>query len=93
MPQVATGAPPVAQVPSTGASVVRAGAALGRLILGLGGLAARLPLARARAVRGFRRALREAGLPPDAANRLARQYGEAGSPRAWLQHARGAVRR
>ncbi len=86
-------APPAPPVPATGVSVARAAAAVGRLVLGLLFVVARLPLAHARAVGAFRRALREAGLPPEAAARLARQYGEAGSPRAWLDLARGAMRR
>lgn len=92
MPPAGAAAPP-APVPATAVSVVRAAAAVGRLLLGLGFVLVTRPLAHARSVAAFRRALRASGMPPEAASRLARQYGAAGSPRAWLALARGALRR
>ena len=63
-----------------------------RIALALLGLVGRLaafvvhwPWAHHRATTAFRRALREAGLPPEAVERLARTYASAGNPRLLLR--------
>ena len=69
-----------ARVRGPGHTVVRIAVAAAQLIGQLLLLAAYWPWAHYRATAGFRRALRQAGLPPEAVARLAETYASAGSP-------------
>ena len=78
-----------ARHPGTGLALVRVAALLARLVAQTVGLALYWPWAHHRGTAAFRRALRQAGLPPEVVARLSESYASAASPWQMLHQVMG----